>query len=148
MNLDHHLVYVSGIHAPIKYTLNEKKSGDKIVKYTSSEPADEAQWGVLSAINVSTGKIVWQHTTQQPLLGGSLATKGNLVFLGEGSGAFNAFNAVNGELLWQTNIDAGVNAPPISYTIDGKQYIGVVAGGNKIMGYKQGDYISVYQLSE
>ena len=38
MNLDHHLVYVSGIHAPIKYTLNEKKSGDKIVKYTSSEP--------------------------------------------------------------------------------------------------------------
>ena len=148
MNLDQHLVYVSGIHAPIKYTLHEKKSDNKVIKYTSSEPSDDSQWGLLSAIDVSTGKIIWQHTTEQPLLGGSLATKGNLVFLGEGNGAFNAFNAITGELIWQTNIDAGVNAPPITYMINGKQYIGVVAGGNKIMGYKQGDYISVYQLPE
>jgi len=41
-----------------------------------------------------------------------------------------------------------VNAPPITYMINGKQYVAVVAGGNKIMGYKQGDYISVYQLPE
>ena len=148
MNLDLHLVYVSGIHAPIKYTLHEKISGGKTVKYTSSEPSGDPQWGLLSAIDVSTGKILWQHTTEQPLLGGSLATKGNLVFLGEGNGSFNAFNAITGELIWQTNIDAGVNAPPITYMIDGKQYVAVVAGGNKIMGYKQGDYISVYQLQE
>ena len=148
MNLDYHLVYVSGIHAPIKYTLHEKNFNNKIIKYISSEPSDDPQWGLLSAINVSTGKIIWQHTTQQPLLGGSLATKGGLVFVGEGNGAFNAFNAFTGELIWQTNIDAGVNAPPISYKIDGKQYIAVVAGGNKIMGFKQGDYISVYQLPE
>ena len=103
---------------------------------------------MLSAIDLSTGKIVWQHTTEQPLLGGSLATKGNLVFVGEGNGSFNAFNAITGELIWHTNIDAGVNAPAITYMIDGKQYVAVVAGGNKIMGYKQGDYISVYQLKE
>jgi glucose dehydrogenase len=148
MNLDHHLVYVSGIHAPIKYTLHEKKSNNKVIKYTSSEPSDDPQWGLLSAINVSTGKIKWQHTTEQPLIGGSLATKGNLVFIGEGNGDLNAFNAVTGELIWQTNIDAGVNAPPITYMINDKQYVAVVAGGNKIMGYKQGDYISVYQLPE
>ena len=148
MNLDHHLVYVSGIHAPIKYTLHEKKSNNKVIKYTSSEPSDDPQWGLLTAINASTGKIKWQHTTEQPLLGGSLATKGNLVFLGEGNGDFNAFNAVTGELIWQTNIGAGVNAPPITYMIDDTQYVAVVAGGNKIMGYKQGDYISVYQLTK
>jgi glucose dehydrogenase len=148
MNLDHHLVYVSGIHAPIKYTLHEKKSNNKVIKYTSSEPSDDPQWGLLSAINASTGKIKWQHTTEQPLLGGSLATKGNLVFIGEGNGDFNAFNGVTGELIWQTNIDAGVNAPPITYMINDKQYVAVVAGGNKIMGYRQGDYISVYQLPE
>tara|TARA_B100000482_G_scaffold192183_1_gene179345 strand:- start:25293 stop:27035 length:1743 start_codon:yes stop_codon:yes gene_type:complete len=148
INLDKHLAYVSGIHAPIRYTLHEKKSGEKIIKYTSSEISDDSQWGLLSAINVSTGKILWQHTTEQPLLGGSLATKGNLVFVGEGNGAFNAFNGVTGELIWQTNIDAGVNAPPITYMINGKQYVAVVAGGNKIMGYKQGDFISVYQLPD
>ena len=148
MNLDHHLVYVSGIHAPIKYSLHEKKSDNKIIKYTSSEPSDDPQWGLLSAIDVSTGKIKWQHTTEQPLLGGTLSTKGDLVFLGEGNGSFNAFNAVTGELIWHSNIDAGVNAPPITYMIKGIQYIGVVAGGNKIMGYKQGDYISVYKLSK
>ena len=99
-------------------------------------------------VDVSTGKIIWQHTTEQPLLGGSLATKGNLVFVGEGNGDFNAFNGLTGELIWHTNIDAGVNAPPITYMVNGKQYVAVVAGGNKIMGFKQGDYISVYQLSE
>ena len=128
--------------------MHEKITGDKTVTYTSSEPSNDPQWGLLSAIDVSTGKIIWQHTTEQPLLGGSLATKGNLVFIGEGNGSFNAFNAISGELVWQTNIDAGVNAPPITYKVNGKQYVAVVAGGNKIMGYKQGDYISVYRLAD
>ena len=46
----------------------------------------------------------------------------------------------------RTYIDAGVNAPPITYVIDKEQYIAVVAGGNKIMGFSQGDYINVYKL--
>ena len=81
-------------------------------------------------------------------MGGSLSTRGNLVLFGEGNGSFNAAHAETGEILWTTSIDAGVNAPPISYVLDGKQYIAVVSGGNKIMGYKQGDYISVYKLSK
>ena len=146
MNIDLHLAYISGIHAPIKYTLNEKNIGNNIIKYTSSEPTQDDQWGVLSALNLSTGKIIWQQKTDQPMLGGTLATKGNLVFFGEGNGRFNASDAKTGEILWTTSIDAGVNAPPISYVIDGKQYIAVVSGGNKIMGFKQGDYISVFSL--
>jgi len=69
-----------------------------------------------------------------------------LVFIGEGNGNFNAIDASTGNLLWQTTVDAGVNAPPISYMIEGEQYIAVVAGGNKIMGFPQGDYINVYKL--
>ena len=75
-----------------------------------------------------------------------MATKGDLVFSGEGNGNFNAFNSQTGELLWQTKVEAGVNAPPITYMIDGKQYIAVAAGGNKIMGFTQGDFINVYSL--
>ena len=146
IDIDQHLAFVSGIHAPIKYTLHEKITGTNVTRYTSSEPTNDSQWGVLSAIDLSNGKLVWQHQTDQPLLGGTLATNGMLLFSGEGNGNLNAFHSLTGELLWTAKINAGVNAPPITYMIDGKQYIAVAAGGNKIMGYKQGDYVSVYSL--
>ncbi|MEZ0315460.1 MAG: PQQ-binding-like beta-propeller repeat protein, partial [Methylophilaceae bacterium] len=94
------------------------------------------------------GKIAWQQKTEQPLIGGILATAGGLLFIGEGNGSFNAFDAATGKLLWQAKNDAGVNAPPISYEIDGVQYIAVAAGGNSIFGYKQGDGIIVYALNQ
>ena len=146
LDIDEHIAYISGIHAPIKYTLHEKITHNNIARYTSSEPTEDQQWGLLSAINLSNGEIIWQHKTEQPLLGGTLATNGKLVFSGEGNGNLNAFHSLTGQLLWTTKINAGVNAPPITYMIEGKQYIAVAAGGNKIMGYKQGDFISVYSL--
>ena len=69
-----------------------------------------------------------------------------MLFTGEGNGNFNAYEASSGKLLWQTKADAGVNAPPISYEIDGVQYVAVAAGGNSIFGYKQGDNVLVYAL--
>ncbi|MFZ3088156.1 MAG: PQQ-binding-like beta-propeller repeat protein [Methylotenera sp.] len=140
--------YVAGIHAPIKYTLVEEpaKDGLPAIRYASSEPTKDPRWGVLSAINLATGKIQWQVKTEQPLMGGVLVTRGDLLFMGEGSGNFNAYNSNSGDLLWQTKVDAGVNAPPISYEIDGVQYVAVVAGGNAIFGYPAGDNIVVYAL--
>lgn len=141
-------VFVAGIHAPIKYTLHETpaKDGMPAIRYAASEPLEEARWGLLSAISLADGKIRWQQKTEQPLLGGVLATAGGLVFTGEGNGRFNAYDTDNGNLLWQAVTDAGVNAPPISYEIDGVQYIAVAAGGNAIFGYKQGDNLLVYAL--
>jgi glucose dehydrogenase len=143
-------VFVAGIHAPIKYTLHETpgKNGEPPIRYASSEPVDEARWGLLSAIDLRTGKIAWQQKTEQPLVGGVLATAGSLVFTGEGNGNFNAYDQQTGALLWQAKADAGVNAPPIAYEIDGVQYVAVAAGGNSIFGYKQGDNILVYSLSK
>lgn len=141
-------VFVAGIHAPIRYTLHETpgKDGAPPLRYAASEPIDEARWGTLSAISLKDGKIRWQQKTAQPLVGGVLATAGGLVFMGEGNGHFNAYDADNGRLLWQTTAEAGVNAPPISYEIDGVQYIAVAAGGSAIFGYKQGDRVLVYAL--
>jgi len=90
----------------------------------------------------------WQVKTEQPLTGGLLATRSGLLFMGEGSGNFNAYNSNTGDLLWQTKVDAGVNAPPISYEIDGVQYVAVAAGGNAIFGYTAGDNIVVYALDK
>jgi PQQ-dependent dehydrogenase (methanol/ethanol family) len=143
-------VFVAGIHAPIRYTLHETpgKDGMPPIRYAASEPLEEDRWGLLSAISLADGKIRWQQRTQQPLIGGVLATAGGLLFMGEGDGSFNAYDTDSGELLWQAMADAGVNAPPISYEIDGVQYVAVAAGGNAIFGYKQGDNLLVYSLSE
>lgn len=142
--------FVAGIHAPIKYTLVEEpaKNGLPAIRYASSEPTKDPRWGVLSAINLTTGKMRWQVKTQQPLMGGVLATRGGLVFMGEGDGKLNAYNSNTGDLLWQAKVDAGVNAPPISYEIDGVQYIAVVAGGNAIFGFPTGDNVLVYTLGK
>jgi PQQ-dependent dehydrogenase (methanol/ethanol family) len=142
--------YVAGIHAPIKYTLVEEpaKGGLPPIRYASSEPTKDPRWGTVSAINLATGKIQWQIKTEQPLMGGVLATRGGLLFMGEGDGSFNAYNSSTGDLLWQDKVDAGVNAPPISYEIDGVQYVAVVAGGNAIFGFTAGDNILVYALKK
>jgi glucose dehydrogenase len=113
------------------------------------EPGSGPRWGVLSAINTRlSGKIKWQVKTTEPLVGGVLATAGDLLFMGEGNGNFNAYNSETGELLWQTSASAGVNAPPVTYQVDGKQYIAVAAGGNSLFGFKQGDTVMVFALPE
>ena len=142
------LAFVAAIHAPIRYTLHDEpaENGKAAFRYISSEPTDEPRWGLLSAIDLTTGKIKWQNKTEQPLIGGVLATHGNLLFMGEGNGNFNAYQNQTGNLLWTTKVDAGVNAPPITYEIDGVQYIAVAAGGNAIFNYKTGDIVAVYAL--
>ena len=80
------------------------------------------------AVNVDTGKITWQSKTEQPMMGGALATAGNLVFAGEANGLFKAYDATTGKALWQFQGGAGVNSAPMSFEVDGKQHIAVAAG--------------------
>ena len=143
-------VFVAAMHMPVRYTLHETpaKDGKPAIRYTASEPIDEPKWGLLSSIDLQTGKIRWQHITPEPLVGGVLATAGGLLFTGEGNGNFDAFDSASGKLLWTYRAEAGVNAPPITYEIDGEQYIAVAAGGNQIWGYKQGDSVLVFKLGK
>lgn len=140
--------FVAAMHWPVRYSLHEAPAvGDKpAIRYSALEPIDEVRWGLLSAIDLNNGKIKWQHKTPDPLVGGVLATAGNLLFMGEGNGDFDAFDAANGKLLWQYRCAAGVNAPPITYEVDGVQYVAVAAGGNQIFGFKQGDALMVFAL--
>lgn len=140
--------FVAAMHWPIRYTLHETPAqGDQpAIRYSSLEPIDEARWGLLSAIDLQTGHLRWQHKTPDPLVGGVLATAGGLLFTGEGNGEFDAFDAVSGKLLWHFKSPAGVNAPPITYQIDGVQYVAVAAGGSQIFGFTQGDALVVFAL--
>ena len=100
----------------------------------------------MTAVNLDTGKIAWKTKTAQPMIGGVLATAGNVVFAGEGNGWFKAYDAKTGMVLWQYQCGAGVNAPPTSYTVNGKQYIAVAAGGNSQMDFKRGNSVFVFAL--
>lgn len=70
----------------------------------------------------------WKVDHPGPWNGGVLATGGNLVFQGTAGSQFNAYNAADGEKLWSFSAQTGVVAPPVTYTIDGEQYIAVLAG--------------------
>jgi glucose dehydrogenase len=83
---------------------------------------------------------------EKPLIGGVVVTKGNLVFLGECGGHVDAFDAATGALLWQFDTEAGVNAPPIAYEVDGTEYVAIAAGGNPMFGYAPGDELLVFAL--
>jgi glucose dehydrogenase len=80
------------------------------------------------------------------MMGGALATAGGLVFTGEGDGWFRAYDAANGDVLWSFFAGAGVNAPPASYNVDGKQYIVVGAGGNVQLDFKRGNNIIAFTV--
>ena len=108
----------------------------------------EEQWGNVTAVDYGTGKIRWQLKTPQPMIGGALATAGNLVFTGEGNGTFEALDSETGSVLWTFQAGAGVNAPPASYTVDGRQFIVVGAGGNTQLDFKRGNSIIAFTLAE
>jgi hypothetical protein len=81
--------------------------------------------------------VAWDPVAQEPRWtvehpgpwnGGLLATAGGLVFQGTAGSEFNAYNATNGEKLWSFPAQTGVVAPPVTYTIDGEQYVAVLAG--------------------
>lgn len=140
--------YVAAIHWPALYTLHEDLAKDGKIKlnYTTLELVKTERWGTLVSIDLKTGKLLWSHRTKEPLIGGVLATAGNLVFTGEGNGDLISLDASNGELLWRYRCEAGANAPPITYEIDGIQYIAIAAGGNQLFGFNQGDLLAVFAL--
>ncbi|MAZ09029.1 PQQ-binding-like beta-propeller repeat protein [Limnobacter sp. UBA3528] len=143
------MVFIAGIHWPVKYQLHALKAkGNKpALKYSSMSPIEDGEkYGLLSAIHLDTGKLVWQHKVNAPLIGGVLSTQTGLVFSGEGSGEFFALDSNTGKRVWQHNNSAGVNAPPVAYEVSGKQFLAVAVGGNKLFGFKQGQTIKAWAL--
>jgi alcohol dehydrogenase (cytochrome c) len=140
--------YAANLHQPMTYHVEAAPyPGGKLWLGGAFKPIPtEQQWGKLSAVNIDTGKVAWDYKTEQPMMGGVLATAGDLVFTGEGNGLFKAFDAKTGKRLWQFQCGAGVNSPPVSYTANGKQYIAVAAGGNTQLDFKRGNSIFVFAL--
>jgi alcohol dehydrogenase (cytochrome c) len=142
------LAYVLGIHQPMAYrrAFQPYEEGRLWLGGSFRYIPGEVHYGTFSAINVRTGQIRWQHKVPVPMVGGALATAGDLVFVGQGTGTLDAFDAQSGELLWQFRLGAGVNGPPITYMVDGVQYVAVAAGGNYQLNTPRGDDLVAFAL--
>ncbi|MGY4573687.1 PQQ-dependent dehydrogenase, methanol/ethanol family [Bradyrhizobium sp. USDA 3256] len=84
--------------------------------------------GELVAWDPVTNKKAWSIREDLPFNGGTLTTGGNLVFSGNLRGDFRAIDAKNGKILWTRNLGSGIGAGPVTYSINGKQYVAVVVG--------------------
>jgi alcohol dehydrogenase (cytochrome c) len=95
---------------------------------------DEHAQKILLAYSVSEGKIVWRYPQvgRGNSWGGTLTTAGELVFFGNDTGALEAVEARTGRALWQFNTGQMIHASPMSYAVDGAQYVAVAAGSDVI----------------
>jgi len=144
-----HMAYAANLHQPMTYHVEEAPypGGSKLwLGGAFKTIPTEEQWGQLVAVNLDSGKVMWKHKTPQPLIGGVLATAGDIVFNGEANGWYKAYDARTGKELWKFNCGAGVNSPGVAYMVNGKQYIAVAAGGNNQIDSKRGNSVFVFAL--
>jgi PQQ-dependent dehydrogenase (methanol/ethanol family) len=152
-----HYFYVLGSNIPMTFTTIDFKDstpgGPWVGRHTGGvmKRADGPQSGTLTAIDVNSGKIAWQYKSPQPIYGGVLATASDLVFAGEMSGDFSAFDARNGEKIWTHHFERAVCSPAMTYRVKGVQYLAVgvngCRGGHVPVGTPQfGDEVAIFAL--
>lgn len=142
------LAYVTGLHQPMVYrrSFQPRETGRIWIGGSFRFIPEEAQWANLSAIDIATGEIRWQRQLPALTSGGTLVTAGDILFVGQGNGAFDAFDATTGEVLWSFQTGAGVNGSPVTYMIDGVQYVAVASGGNSQIDTPRGNALIVFTL--
>lgn len=128
----------------------------------------EPPYGWIRAIDLATGETLWDHplgsavnngpfgipsmlplTIGTPNNGGPLVTAGGLIFIAATTdGKFRAFDSATGRELWQTDLPAGGQTTPITYEVDGRQYVAIAPGGHHFMETPIGDYVIAYALPD
>jgi len=94
---------------------------------------NEKDWGALRAIDPRTGDIKWEFKRQSAGWAGALATAGGLVFTGDIEGYFMAIDAQTGKDLWHFQTGSAIYAAPITYRLDGRQYVAIASGTNVVV---------------
>jgi quinohemoprotein ethanol dehydrogenase len=108
--------------------------GWNLAMFANLEPPKSAPFGRLVAWDPVAQKEVWRVEQVSPWNGGTLTTAGNLVFQGTADGRFVAYDARDGKKLWETPTGTGVVAAPITYEVDGQQYVSVAVGWGGVYG--------------
>ena len=129
-------------------------------------PCMQPPWGKLYAVDLATARVLWERpvgsardsgpfgirshlplTVGTPQIGGPLLTAGGLVFASATlDDTLRAYELASGRELWSAQLPAGGQATPMSYEVDGRQFIAIAAGGHGVLGTKAGDYLLAWTL--
>ena len=122
----------------------------------SGLPCNAPPWGTVAAVDLFEGKKVWDvplgsfipgMNTGTITLGGPMVTAGGIVFTSAAMDNYlRAFDSETGKEIWKYQLPAGGQATPMTYSIGGKQYLVIAAGGHGKLGTKQGDYVIAFSL--
>lgn len=128
-------------------------------------PCTPPPWGTLTAIDLDSGKVKWQIPLGQvkragvtipegtgwgsPNVGGPISTAGGVTFIGATMDSkLRAIETATGKELWSVDLPVPGMAVPMTYSVDGRQYVVIAAGGNAQVGTKIGDYLVAFALPE
>ena len=130
-------------------------------------PCKAPAWGYVAGVDLQSNKVVWKKRIGTirdslphlfplpplkigvPGLGGPISTAGNVMFVAATQDNYlRAFDVSNGDLLWAARLPAGGQATPMTYAVNGKQYVVIMAGGHGSFGTKMGDYLMAYALPD
>ena len=130
----------------------------------SFSPCTAPPWSNLVAVDLEKGEIVWKRPFGLmdrlapipfplefggPFSGGAIATGGDVVFMGASyDERFRAYDVETGEILWEEQMPFSANATPMTYEVDGKQFVVVSSGGHAWSPLKKGDFIMAFALPE
>lgn len=112
-------------------------------------PLGEMRSGRMNAFNPATHKVIWHRDMKWSLAHGNgiLTTAGNVMFIGQPDGLLLGLDLRDGSELWHFQTGAGVHSSPVTYEVDGTQYIAVFAGGNGLpYSSPQGDDLWAFRL--
>ncbi|MCP5144433.1 MAG: PQQ-binding-like beta-propeller repeat protein [Gammaproteobacteria bacterium] len=110
------------------------KGGSDMRFSTRVPPGADGNFGKLAALDLNTKQIVWQQRQRVPFAGSALSTATGVLFYGDLDRHFRAYDQDTGNILWQTRLNAAPESSPITYAVNGKQYVAVVAGGGSAYG--------------
>jgi quinohemoprotein ethanol dehydrogenase len=155
------LIYIPAIENPFVYDLEHdfKAAGrfkyieggwntgvevGRLMENMAAHFSDNPDWPVLGkgyiiAFDPLTGKTHWKREHGTHWNGGTLSTAANLVFQGTGEGFLAAYDAQNGDELWSANTYTSIIAPPITYMVDGEQYVSIQVGSGGTAGLTEGE---------
>jgi alcohol dehydrogenase (cytochrome c) len=130
-----HILYVPMVESCMNFTRRVRTpaevaaGGSDLGWVVRAMPGSDGNIGRLDAIDLVTRKTVWSMRRRAPESAALVSTAGGLVFEGTRDRTFRALDAATGKTLWQTKLAAQASSFPITYAVNGRQYVAVVAGG-------------------
>ncbi len=130
------LLYTPVVEACGTFKLKPTEFEESMPYWGGEVALDREQSGAVKAFDPATGREVWRWEARHPIVASLLTTAGDLVFVGEPSGMFHALDARTGAVLWSFNTGSGIHSNPVSYSVNGRQYVAVPTGwGGWVEGY-------------